>query len=53
MNNSMSTTAIATATYPLEIGQLIFVDIPQDLHSTLLYMPPHGLVDLHASVIAA
>ena len=41
---------ITEDTYPLKVGELIFIDIPQDLHSTLLNMPAHGFVDLHTPV---
>ena len=33
-------------TYPLEVGELILIYIPQNLHCALLHMPAHGLVDL-------
>ena len=34
--------------HPLEVCQLILIDIPQDFDGTLLHMPPYGLVHLQA-----
>ena len=35
---------------PLEVGQFVFTDIPQNLDGALLHVPPHGLVHLRLTV---